>query len=404
MTILLADALFTSDTVYRNHGVVFDKTILTVAPNSQLLEKYGSQCQELGKGSVIMSGLINAHVHLEFSANRSTLTYGEFMPWLSSVIAHRDELINGCDTQCMEDTTHAMLEKGITAFGAVSSYGFDLDACAKTPQKVVYFNELIGSDPLMADALYKDFQERLFNSQTVNREGFYPSIAIHSPYSVHRILIQKALKYAQEKALRVTTHFMESTSEREWLDTNSGDFQPFFQNFLKQNTAANTAEEFLQLFKEVPTLFTHVIHATENELATLKKDHHTIIHCPISNRLLGNGTLNLERLKTDNIPFVCGTDGLSSNYTLDLFEEMKAALFIHRTHDLLELATQLWKSVTCDAAEALRLNCGTIAPDYDADILVARVDYPINEQLPLHLLLRPPHIESVYIVGQKIKG
>jgi cytosine/adenosine deaminase-related metal-dependent hydrolase len=351
-----------------------------------------------------MSGLINPHVHLEFSANRSTLTYGGFMPWLSSVMANRDDLINECDDECITQTIDTMLSQGITAFGAVSSYGYDLEPCFKAPQKVVYFNELIGSDPKMADALYANFQERLFASQGNRREGFYPSIAIHSPYSVHRVLIQKALAYAKAHTLRVTSHFMESPAEREWLDDNGGDLKPFFENFLKQYQAANTAQDFLQLFQEVPTLFTHVVHAKENELELLKKGNHTIIHCPISNRLLGNGAIDLEKIQSKNIRWVCGTDGLSSNYGLDLFEEMKIALFMHHSHDLLTLAYQLWDSVTINAAQALDLNCGTIAPNYDADVLVTRVDYPINEQLPIHLLLQPRVIESVYIQGQKVKG
>ncbi|MFA6188967.1 MAG: metal-dependent hydrolase [Sulfuricurvum sp.] len=404
MHILLADAIFIHDAILRDHGIVFDKTILCIAPAHQLRLEYGDQCRELGKGSVIMSGLINSHVHLEFSANRSTLTYGSFMPWLSSVIAHRDDLINDCDDTCITTAIDTMLSAGITAFGAVSSYGYDLEACVKAPQKVVYFNELIGSDPKMADALYANFQERLFASQSFKREGFYPSIAIHSPYSVHRVLIQKALTYAKSNTLRVTAHFMESPSEREWLDENGGDFKPFFENFLKQHQAANSAEEFLSYFLDVPTLFTHVVHAKEKELAQLQAGKHTIIHCPISNRLLGNGTIDLEQIQSHNIRWVCGTDGLSSNYSLNLFEEMKIALFMHHSHDLLTLAYELWRSVTVNAAEALGLNCGTIAPTYDADILIARVDYPINEQLPIHLLLQPCIIESVYVQGQKVKG
>jgi cytosine/adenosine deaminase-related metal-dependent hydrolase len=404
MHILLADAIFTHDAILRDHGIVFDKTIIEVSSHETLKAKYGKECQVLGEGSIIMSGLINAHVHLEFSANRSTLTYGGFMPWLSSVMANRDDLINNCDDDCIAHAIDTMLTSGITAFGAVSSYGYDLDACIKAPQKVVYFNELIGSDPKMADALYANFQERLFASQGTKREGFYPSIAIHSPYSVHRILIQKALEYAKTHALRVTAHFMESPSERQWLDENGGDFKPFFENFLKQHQAANTAEEFLTYFQDVPTLFTHVVHANENELALLHQGNHTVIHCPISNRLLGNGAIDLEQIQSRDIRWVCGTDGLSSNYALDLFEEMKIALFMHHSHDLLPLAYQLWNSVTLNAAKALNLNCGTIAPDYDADLLVARVDYPINEQLPIHLLLQPCTIESVYIQGQKVKG
>jgi cytosine/adenosine deaminase-related metal-dependent hydrolase len=401
--ILLSDAVFTDGTIYRDHGVVFDKTILEVAPNDDLRSRYGSQCVELDKGSVILPGLINAHVHLEFSANRSTLTYGEFMPWLSSVIAARDELINECDDACTSRAINMMLSNGITAFGAVSSYGFDLDSCVKAPQKVVFFNELIGSDPMMADALYGNFQERLFASQESAREGFYPAVAIHSPYSVHRVLIQKALKHAKEKNLRVTAHFMESPAEREWLDSNNGPLRPFFENFLKQTQAANTADEFLSYFRDVPTLFTHAVQASQEELSMIAQGGHSVIHCPISNRLLGNGVLDLQSIADQNIRFVCGTDGLSSNYTLDLFEEMKIALFLHPHDDLLTLAHKLWQGVTSNAAEALRLNCGTIAATYDADILVVRVDYPINEQLPIHLINQPRLIESVYIQGEKVQ-
>lgn len=404
MHILLADAILTNDTILRDYGIVFDKTIIEIASNEDLRSRYRDQCIELGNNSVLLPGLINPHVHLEFSANRSTLTYGGFMPWLSSVMANRDDLINDCDDDCIARTIDTMLSNGITAFGAVSSYGYDLDACVKAPQKVVYFNELIGSDPKMADALYGNFQERLFASHGCLREGFYPSVAIHSPYSVHRIIIKKALNYAKEHHLRVSAHFMESPAEREWLDENGGDFKPFFENFLKQHQAANTAQEFLSYFDEIPTLFTHVVHPKTEELQQIQKGGHTIIHCPISNRLLGNGALDLEKIQAHNIRWVCGTDGLSSNYALDLFEEMKIALFMHHGHDLLPLAYELWHSVTANAAEALNLNCGKIAPDYDADLVVARVDYPINEQLPIHLLLHPCEIESVYIQGQKVKG
>lgn len=135
----------------------------------------------------------------------------------------------------------------------------------------------------------------------------------------------------------------------------------------------------------------------------ISEGNHTIIHCPISNRLLGNGVLDLQSLEEKNICFVCGTDGLSSNYTLDLFEEMKISLFIHPQEDLLSLAHSLWQSVTANAAEALRLNCGKIIPTFDADFLIMRVNYPINEQLPVHLITQPRNIQSVYIQGEKIK-
>lgn len=404
MEVFLAETLFDGSAFLPQHGVVFDEKVVETAPNGVLRERYGSLCHDLGKGSLLLPGLVNAHVHLEFSANRTTLAYGGFMPWLQSVITHRDDLISDCADECVTQAIDTMLANGITAFGAVSSYGFDLEAAASAPQKVVFFNELIGSDPAMADALYANFLERLEASQRVKREGFYPAIAVHSPYSVHRILIQKALRHAREHGLRVTAHFMESPAEREWIDHSSGEFKPFFENFLRQTKAANSADEFLDYFSGIPALLTHAVQADENELARIARDGHTIIYCPISNRLLGNGVLDLERLNHHGVRWVCGTDGMSSNYTLDLFEEMKSSLFAHPSSDIDRLALHLWRSVTSEAAAALKLSCGVLAPGYDADMLVAQINYPANEQLPLHLILQPPVIESVYIRGTKIKG
>ncbi|RLA69399.1 MAG: metal-dependent hydrolase, partial [Epsilonproteobacteria bacterium] len=293
---------------------------------------------------------------------------------------------------------------GITAFGAVSSYAFDLEAAAAAPQKVVFFNELIGSQAVMADTLYGDFLARLDASEQVKREGFYPAVAIHSPYSVHPILIKRALEVAQNRDLLTTAHFMESPAEREWLDKSEGDFKPFFNDFLQLSHTVNSPEEFLELFKGHPTLMTHVVHADEKELEILKESGHTVIHCPVSNRLLGNGAIDLDGLESHNIRWVCGTDGLSSNYTLDLFEEMKIALFMHSETPLLPLAKRLLESATIHAANALNLNTGEIAVGKDADMLVLQLDSEPNEQLPLHLLLHHYPIKKIFINGTTVKG
>ena len=398
MNVFLADALFTPEGVLRDHGIVFEERIIEIAPNATLREHYPNAI-DLGEGSVLMSGLINAHVHLEFSANQSTLTYGAFMPWLHSVIAHRDDLIHQCDEGCIEHAIKTMLSHGITAFGAISSYGFDLSAAFEAPQKVVYFNELIGSDPAMVDALYGHFLDRLHTSMQMQREGFYPAIAIHSPYSIHPILLRKALAYAHQHAMRVSTHFMESAAERAWIDRDEGDFAPFFETFLRQQRATQRSEDFIRAFDQTPALFVHGGYATAQEKDDLMAHAHTLVHCPISNRLLGN---TLHTPLPDR--WVLATDGLSSHYQLNLFEEMKIALMLHHERDLLPWAYALWRSVTSDAADALGLHCGRLQPHYDADLLITHVEYPITEQLPIHLILTPPRIDRIYIRGTLIQG
>ena len=400
MKILNVSYILHNNEIIEGKSLAFDKTIEKIAPLDELLQIYpDAEVIDTEPYSMIMPGLINAHVHLEFSANKTQLKYGKFLPWLHSVIENREDLINNCSLECMKKATKRMLESGITTFGAISSHGMDLEAAQIAKQNVVFFNEVIGSQATMADTLFQDFTARLAASETIKREGFYPAVAIHSPYSVHPALIKKGIELAHLRKYPLTAHYLESPEERHWLDANEGDFKPFFKDLLKQDYAVNTSTEFLELFKNTPTLFTHVVHANEAEYKALKEAGHTVIHCPISNRLLGNGALNLDDLQDHKIKWLCGTDGLSSNYDLNLFEEMKIALFMHTETDLLSLAKDLLNSVTIDAAIALGLNTGEITEGKNADLLVLNLKEEPNEQLPIHLILHEFEISHRYING-----
>jgi len=405
MTIISPDYILTPNKLLRDSAVAFNKTIEAIGTLEQLKQKFPqAKIITLEKNSLLMPGLINAHVHVEFSANKNQLSYGDFLNWLYSVIENREELINECGLPCMKEAIDSMLDSGITTFGAVSSHAMDLQACEEAKQNVVFFNELIGSQASMADALFTDFLARLDASKAVIREGFYPAVAIHSPYSVHPILIKKALEIVKNEKLKLTAHFMESEAERNWLDSSTGDFKGFFSKLLKQEKNVSDAKEFLSYFDGYKTLLTHAVKTNKEELDTIAKQKHTIIHCPISNRLLGNPTLNIKQLNEKNIQWVVATDGLSSNYKLDLFEEMKISLFMHSDAPLLKFAQELIKAVTINAAQALGLNTGEIKEGKNADMLILDLDTQPNEELAIHLILHRYNISKVFINGKLAKG
>ncbi len=404
MKIIVPHYILTSESVLQNQAIAFDKQIKKIAPFDELIDQFpNAEVTTLRENSLLMAGLINAHVHIEFSANKTELTYGDFVKWLYSVIENREELIDNCKQECMNKAIDSMLDSGITTFGAVSSHGLDLESCVNAKQNVVFFNELIGSQAVMADALFGDFLSRLDSSKTIKRDGFYPAVAIHSPYSVHPILIKKALEIVKNENLKLTAHFMESQAEREWLDNSDGDFKEFFTNLLKQDSNVSGSKEFLEHFNKHNALLTHVVKANEDELNTIAKDSQTVIHCPISNRLLGNGAIDLETLKKKNIRWILATDGLSSNYSLNLFEEMKIALFMHSDTPLNTLAKELIRSVTVDASNALGLNKGDIKEGKDSDMIVLDLDKTPNEDIALHLILQNYNISNIIINGEFIR-
>ena len=400
--IILADYIYTSQKVMKNQAVLCDGSIVTIAPKSRVLKEHkDAEVIRYPKNSLLFPGLINTHVHIEFSANKTELVYGDFITWLYSVIENREELIGRCGDACMREAVDTMLQSGITTFGAVSSHGMDLQVCADAKQNVIFFNELIGSQAAAADVLFGDFMERLQASRDVKREGFVPAVAIHSPYSVHPVLIKKALEVVKSQNLLLTAHFMESVAEREWLDESRGDFKEFFSKLLNQENAVTSSAEFLRAFDGIKTLFAHVVQASDAEYAHLNEQGHAIIHCPISNRLLGNGALDLEKIDAMGLEWMIATDGLSSNYRLDLWEEMKIALFMHSDFPLQELARKLIAGVTSAPAKALGLPKGEIKEGYDADMIVLQLDGEPVEDLELHLILHRYEIIDRYIRGEQ---
>ncbi|GIT97448.1 metal-dependent hydrolase [Sulfurovum sp. TSL1] len=402
MKIINADFLYTPHGYVQNQAVAFTEIIKDIGPLEELTQRYpDAEVIRTEPHSILYPGFINTHVHLEFSANKTSLLYGAFKPWLDSVIEHREELMGACNNAIMLHECQNMLRSGITAFGAISSFGNELEVCEKTPQRVVFFNELIGSNAMYADMLYGDFQERVRASQSCDKRArITPAIAIHSPYSVHPILLQKAVTLAKKHTMPLSTHFLESKDEREWLESSSGTLRAFFLKYFNTTTTVTNIEEFMHAFDTYPTHFAHCVQATEEELDYLAHKGHSIAHCPRSNRYLGCGRLAIEDL---NLPFSVATDGLSSNDSLNIFDELKAAIMLHHDIPIQELSEKLLRAVTGDAAEILGLNCGKIEVDKLADFAVVTLpEAPKRtEELALWSILHTKEVSEVYIEGEK---
>ena len=405
MTIINPNYLYLNNEFQENIAVAFDKTIQAIDTVENLQKRYPSaKVEETKENSVLYPGFINTHVHLEFSANKTTLQYGEFMPWLNSVIENREELVGSCDNEVMMNACKEMMHSGVTTFGAISSFGTELEVCTKTPQKVIFFNELIGSNATTADMLYADFLERLAESKNCVSEGIIPAIAIHSPYSVHPIVLQRAVTLAKKENLAVSAHFLESQAERQWLENAEGDFLDFFQKFFSTSTPVTNIEEFMNAFNQVPTHFTHAVQATEKEIAFLSDKGHSIAHCPRSNRLLGCGRLAIETLMENKMPFTTATDGLSSNNSLSILDELRAALMLHHLAPLEELATLLMQSITSNPAEIFSLNSGKIEVGKDADFafLTLPAKPSTLKSIALQTILHINKVDTIWIEGKKI--
>jgi cytosine/adenosine deaminase-related metal-dependent hydrolase len=218
--------------------------------------------------------------------------------------------------------------------------------------------------------------------------------------------LQKAIKFAKEQGSRLTAHFLESQAEREWLESSSGEFQPFFGALFKQQRSTMGIDEFLSKFDGYPTHFAHCVQAQQSELEKIASQGHSIAHCPRSNRYLGCGRLAIEKLEALEIPFTLATDGLSSNNTLSIFDEMRAALMIHMNRDINQLADKLIQATTKNAGAILDLKVGQLREGYEADFaLIELPETPRQESdISLWSILHTQSVRELYISGETIKN
>ena len=405
MKIISANWIVTCDennSIIENGAVVYDEKILEIGSFLEIKEKYPNlEIEELKENSVLMPGLINSHVHLEFSGNTTTLKYGNFYSWLTSVIKHREDLINKADKKLISTKLDRMKKTGTTTIGAISSYSFDIEACLNSPINKVFFCEVIGSKADMIDSLFADFKSRLNNAKKFASKNFIPAIAIHSPYSVHPFLLRETLKLAREENLAVSSHFLESKEEFDWLHRDQGSLLEFFKNFLNQEKAVSKPMDFLNQFINLKNLsFTHCVEASDADLEKIKSLGASINHCVTSNRLLNNTKLDLNRLK--DIPFTIGTDGLSSNNSLSMFDELRNALMAHYDKNVLDFSKILLKAATVNGSRALGLNKGVIEKDFDADMIYFSLPDSVEDknELPMHIILHTKFVDKVIIGGK----
>jgi len=404
MKIITAKYIVTFDKnnpIIKNGAVLYDKKIIKVDKQENIINEFPDvQIKKLGKNSCLLPGLINSHIHLEYLANKTTLEYGEFVKWLRSVIKHQQDLINKCDDESIKDAVEKLLKSGTTTIGEISSFGLEIEALKSSKINVILFNEVLGSAPEGVDMMYQNFLQRYNTCKSIQDERFIPAISVHSPYSTHPILAKKVLTLAKEDSCIVSTHFMESKAEREWLDTSKGEFKEFLKAFNPYAKPLLSSMEYLKLFYGVKTLFTHATYATKEEIEYINECDNYITTCPVSNRLLENKKLDIQNIKN----LTLATDGLTSNISLNLWDELRAALFIHYDLDISLLSKLLLDSVTKDAAKALGVNKGVLAKDFDADMIVVELADEIEDINSIYewLILHTKKAKSTIILGEEI--
>lgn len=387
--------------IIKNGGILFneDKIVKIGDFDSLKSPKIPSKFYD---SSVITPAFINPHIHFEFGANTSTLNYGNFGVWLDSVMEHRGELFKNAN---IKDSIKEVLLSGTSCVGAISSSGLDLEALSESPLKVMYFSEIMGANEERIEAIKDDFEVRFKKAKLLENHNFKSAIALHSPYSLHKELALYALQKARENKALVSTHFMESKEELSWIDYRKGYFKHFFEQTLgiKDAKPHYTKHEFLELFRDNATLFTHCLFLSNDDFEILQRLNADIVSAPRSNRLLNNRYFDFFKAEDFGFKLILSTDGKSSNNSLSLLDEARCALFAYNKFDVNNLAKDIIYSITANVAKRFGFNNGILEKGKASDFAIFYIkDIAKSSQIALNFILHAKEVEDLYINGKRI--
>lgn len=327
MKIFSANRIYTSDGTYlENHGISVDDegTILDIKP----LDTFGSADIQSHQG-LILPGFVNAHCHLELSHMKGKLETGTgLLSFIGNVVKQR-----GATEEEIQDAIYIanteMYESGIVAVGDISN---QTDTFKCKEESLIKYYTFVEMFDFMQDFMthgaidqYSKVAEA-FRKTDKHKVDLVP----HAPYSVS----QNLLNYIDEQAgqnATISIHNQETPPENELFEKGSGAFYDFYKSFDlsldKFESINQTAIHYVlkSFAKNKKMLFVH------NTLTTLEdiKAAQSVCKssywatCPNANLYIENQLPNYRNFLDLDAKVCIGTDSLTSNWQLNVFEEIK---------------------------------------------------------------------------------
>jgi cytosine/adenosine deaminase-related metal-dependent hydrolase len=403
--------VISADWVVPVEGLPIENGAVAIAEDGTI-EAVGT-IADLGKGEhhagcVITPGFVNAHSHLEYAVYAGFGDGLPFVPWIGTHIQRKDALDFDDMTAIATVGAHESLRSGVTTVGDCSFSGATALAAASSGLRAIVYLEVFNTDGNPLDR----FDEARTRIEHVVSDRVRIGVSPHAPYTC-TIEIYRA---CAELDIPQATHFAESAAERDWLVSGVGDWSPLARFLVPPPGETGIRMLAAEGLLGPSLMAAHCVHADAEEIDLLARHGVGVAHCPRSNGYLGCGVAPVAELREAGVTVSIATDSPASTPSLDMFEEIRAAIVGARARagapgaltaaEALELAT-------LDGARVLGLSdqIGSLVPGKLADLaVISLVDSPFDpvEDPVIAVVLggAPDRVAATLVAGEQryVKG
>jgi 5-methylthioadenosine/S-adenosylhomocysteine deaminase len=329
------------------------------------------------KGKIALPGLINTHTHLSMTLFRGFADDMVLQDWLQKKIwpleaKHTDET---CYVGALLGSAE-MIMSGTTSF--VDMY-FHMESVAKAVAEAglrgfLSYGVIDAFDHAKAQAEQENTRKFLDFVKALGNPRIRFALGPHAPYTCSAETLLWAREFAEKNGAILHIHLAETRREQADFQKQSG------------MRVVEYLDKIGALSKNM--LAAHCVWLTKSEVKLLAKAGVSVAHCPVSNmKLASGGVAPLPEMFQAGIAVGLGTDGASSNNTLDMFETMKVCALLHKAHrwdPTILNAQKVLDLATIDGARALRVESeiGSIEAGKRADIVLINGKKP--NMIPIH--------------------
>ena len=298
--------------------------LIALGPFQEVTEKIQAQ-QIVHSSSVLMPGLINTHIHLElalFGPLPQDDPSSTMCDWIRQLLQKR-MTSSGSEEQILEaaiDCAKQQYAQGVVALLDIANKPLP-PFPAKCPD-IYPLLELLGASEQGAEIALT----------ALNSMDSQQRATGHAPYSTAPKLLQRIKARCRKNHTLFSLHVAENSDEAQLLLHGQGCFETFLKERgiwddtfpLEEGCYRSVVDYLFQTgLLDAQTVCVHCVHVDEDDVELIQKSGSSICVCPSSNRFLGVGEAPIELfLKKGLLPAI-GTDSVTSNPPLRMWEEMK---------------------------------------------------------------------------------
>ena len=332
-----------------------------------------------GTGKVLMPGLVNCHTHVAMTLLRGYGGGHDLQHWLHDYIFPAEaRLDEACVAAGAALGMAEMIASGTTCIadmymhtGAVARTALEAGLSANLSCGGVWF----GAPEDFSPEKCGDCRNQIALTEEwhgANGGQILVDASIHAEYTSNPPLWQWMADYAAAHGLGMQVHISETRSEHQGCLDKYGLTPVQLLDRYGVWRGGGTAA--------------HCVWVTDADMDLMARRRITAVHNPVSNLKLASGVARVPALLEAGVNVALGTDGVASNNSHDLFEEIKLAAILHKgvTGDPAAVsALQALEMATVNGARALgRTDTGVIAPGRTADLIL--LDFTRPGLTPCH--------------------